>query len=181
MSTLGYGDLYPTSTLGRTIGAFACIYGVIIISIPVTIINNQFGEESNKYKAAIETYAKQYKLKRSKKLREQEKEKLLLRRESLKAKNIHTEYDPKSHQLILVSTQQHTRPMSFFSCAGAQEEDVIAPVGFSSISSSRLSINASSKIVEKTDPMTKLREEITAIQERMAVVNNLLSEIDRKL
>ena len=52
MSTLGYGDLYPTTTVGRFIGGFCAVYGVLVISLPVTIINNAFGEQLKIYEAS---------------------------------------------------------------------------------------------------------------------------------
>jgi hypothetical protein len=59
MTTLGYGDMYPTSTAGRCIGAVCSIYGVIVISLPVTIINNSFQIQIEKYeKAAADEKAK---------------------------------------------------------------------------------------------------------------------------
>ncbi len=54
MTTLGYGDLYPTSNLGRFIGAACSIYGVIVISLPVTIINNAFTSQMETFAAGVE-------------------------------------------------------------------------------------------------------------------------------
>jgi hypothetical protein len=111
-----------------------------------------------------------------------EKERMLERQQILKTKNIHTEYDPKTHNLILVSTQQHTKPMSFFTCAKA-EDDKVTQIGFSSLSSERLSITANkmTDINKTADPMVKLKEEIAAIQERMEVINNLIKEVDNQI
>lgn len=66
MTTLGYGDLYPTSTWGRTIGAACAMYGVLIISLPVTIINNAFSTEMNAY--AVSVAAEKIKLRQKAKL-----------------------------------------------------------------------------------------------------------------
>ena len=40
MATVGYGDYFPISNLGRTIGILACLWGVFIVSIFVVTLNN---------------------------------------------------------------------------------------------------------------------------------------------
>lgn len=40
MTTVGYGDYYPSSTLGRMIGILACICGVFLISMLIVTITN---------------------------------------------------------------------------------------------------------------------------------------------
>jgi hypothetical protein len=40
MTTVGYGDYYPSSTLGRTIGIISCICGVFLISMLIVTITN---------------------------------------------------------------------------------------------------------------------------------------------
>jgi hypothetical protein len=39
MATVGYGDYFPISNLGRTIGILACLWGVFIVSIFVVTLN----------------------------------------------------------------------------------------------------------------------------------------------
>jgi len=53
MTTLGYGDLYPTTTSGRFITSLGCLYGVLVISLPVTIVNNAFSTEMTAYQVSI--------------------------------------------------------------------------------------------------------------------------------
>jgi hypothetical protein len=40
MTTVGYGDYYPSSTLGRTVGIISCICGVFLISMLIVTITN---------------------------------------------------------------------------------------------------------------------------------------------
>ena len=40
MSTVGYGDYYPISNLGRVVGILACLWGVFIVSIFVVTLTN---------------------------------------------------------------------------------------------------------------------------------------------
>lgn len=46
ITTVGYGDIYPITPLGRTIGAFISIFGVFIMSIPIGILSAGFFEIS---------------------------------------------------------------------------------------------------------------------------------------
>lgn len=41
-STVGYGDVSPSSWTGRFVCVFAICYGVILMAMPITIVGNQF-------------------------------------------------------------------------------------------------------------------------------------------
>ena len=50
MATVGYGDYFPISNLGRTIGILACLWGVFIVSIFVVTLNGllEFSKSEDK-------------------------------------------------------------------------------------------------------------------------------------
>lgn len=69
VSTVGYGDAVPTTILGRFVGSFAALCGVLILAFPITILGNNFADEweLNKIARRIEEEVRQ---------REERKEKL---------------------------------------------------------------------------------------------------------
>jgi hypothetical protein len=40
MSTVGYGDFFPKTTLGRLVGVIICLWGVVVVSIFVVTVTN---------------------------------------------------------------------------------------------------------------------------------------------
>jgi len=54
VTTVGYGDMVPLSSLGKCMGSFAVFCGLIIIALPATIIVTRFSEEYENSKRATE-------------------------------------------------------------------------------------------------------------------------------
>ena len=50
LTTVGYGDIYPVSTLGRTITMISSIFGIAIVALPAGIITAGYMNEINKKK-----------------------------------------------------------------------------------------------------------------------------------
>lgn len=60
VTTVGYGDLAPQSTVGRLIGSVAVVLGIVILALPMTVIVSKFNESygAEKRKAEKKTLAK---------------------------------------------------------------------------------------------------------------------------
>lgn len=56
MTTVGYGDMFPTTPLGKLIGCLCCTSGIIFIALPIpTIVGNfsQFYKDQRKNQAVV--------------------------------------------------------------------------------------------------------------------------------
>ena len=45
LTTVGYGDIYPATNIGRVISMFSAIFGVAIIALPSGVITASYLEE----------------------------------------------------------------------------------------------------------------------------------------
>ena len=50
LTTVGYGDIYPVSTLGRIITMISSVFGIAIVALPAGIITAGYMNEINKDK-----------------------------------------------------------------------------------------------------------------------------------
>ena len=50
MSTTGYGDLVPSSKLGKVVAAVCAIYGLVMLSFPIALLGTRFTEEWKTFK-----------------------------------------------------------------------------------------------------------------------------------
>jgi hypothetical protein len=51
MTTVGYGDIYPKTTMGRFVGILVCFWGVFIVSFFVVTLNNMLNFNANEEKS----------------------------------------------------------------------------------------------------------------------------------
>ena len=49
MSTVGYGDVYPTTTWGKVIGTIVVFLSMIFLALPLTIIVSTFRYSLNQF------------------------------------------------------------------------------------------------------------------------------------
>lgn len=62
MTTVGFGDIYPKTILGRLIGIIVCFWGVFIVSFFVVTLNNMLtfdGNEEKSYKILLRLFYKE--------------------------------------------------------------------------------------------------------------------------
>lgn len=53
ITTVGYGDLSPTTACGRSVGSVVIVSGMLALAMPITIIGANFNDEFARYKANI--------------------------------------------------------------------------------------------------------------------------------
>ena len=54
MTTVGYGDMYPTNWYGKLLGVIVMMFGIIVIALPITVIGSNFTKE---YRMSLEDEA----------------------------------------------------------------------------------------------------------------------------
>jgi hypothetical protein len=57
MTTVGYGDMYPTRWYGKLLGMVVMIFGIVVLALPITVIGSNFHsiyDEYNQKKEAKE-------------------------------------------------------------------------------------------------------------------------------
>ena len=64
-TTTGYGDFFPTTVMGKTVGVCAMITGILMLALPITVIGANFAHEYEK----------------DRKLKEQFRQEMVLRKE----------------------------------------------------------------------------------------------------
>ena len=51
LATVGYGDIYPKTYMGRVVGILVCFWGVFIVSFFVVTLNNMLSFNANEEKS----------------------------------------------------------------------------------------------------------------------------------
>ena len=49
LTTVGYGDLYPVTTIGRTIAMLSSFFGIAIVALPAGVVTAEYMKALNKY------------------------------------------------------------------------------------------------------------------------------------
>ena len=59
MTTIGYGDMKPSTTLGKILASISSLFGVLILAIPISVISANFNTEYMKLIKKMEVEKKQ--------------------------------------------------------------------------------------------------------------------------
>jgi len=71
LTTVGYGDVYPISAIGKILSGIIALLGIGLVALPTGIISSGFSEELERRKETYSRGAKAYKVKKRKKRRSQ--------------------------------------------------------------------------------------------------------------
>jgi len=75
MTTVGYGDMYPTTASGRCLAVLTAYSGLIMMALPISILGNNFSSEYRKYKKAMAD-EQEYRIEQMKRLSEIQRKKI---------------------------------------------------------------------------------------------------------
>ena len=73
ITTVGYGDFYPTSSEGRCMAVLCAFTGLILLAMPISILGNNFSIEYRSYKKAL-LEEREFQVAKAQKMREAAKE-----------------------------------------------------------------------------------------------------------
>lgn len=62
MTTVGYGDMYPITTMGKLIAGLTAIWGIVLIALPVAVIGSNFAviyQDEEKVNKLMQEHKKQ--------------------------------------------------------------------------------------------------------------------------
>lgn len=52
LTTVGYGDIYPVTKIGRVVTMFSSLFGIAIIALPASLLTAGFMQELNNEKSS---------------------------------------------------------------------------------------------------------------------------------
>jgi hypothetical protein len=53
MTTVGYGDYFPTTPAGKAVGCITMLCGIMVLALPITVVGSAFTEEYQKFKEKV--------------------------------------------------------------------------------------------------------------------------------
>ncbi|QDZ25179.1 voltage-gated ion channel protein [Chloropicon primus] len=53
MTTVGYGDMYPTRWYGRLLGMIVMVFGIVVLALPITVIGSNFHAIYDEYNQEV--------------------------------------------------------------------------------------------------------------------------------
>ena len=108
MTTTGYGDQYPSTTMGKILVCIAAIFGILFLAMPLTIVGNSFYNNWNKFLA--------------KKEREKARREMLARRREFKRRTLlSSDLSAAVGKLVV----KHTAPSAIAKRLDGPQRDVL--------------------------------------------------------